>query len=163
MQEDSGFFRELVESSTVAVVVVGSDAVVRYHTQTASRMLVGPNSDLVGQLFPLLFTPDAQESVDSFLRRVALADCGASTFIEVTCALGDGDERSIEMTAVNLLGSPEVEAIVLNLADRTELRRALALADRRARVDELTGLANRTPSKSIWAHCCAMTPTARSW
>lgn len=37
----TGFYREIVESSTVAVVTVGRDAVVRHHTRTATRMLVG--------------------------------------------------------------------------------------------------------------------------
>lgn len=144
MHENSEYYRELFQSSTVAVVTLGPDAVVRHHTPTAGKMLAGPGADLVGELFPSLFMPDAQEAVDSFLRRVAQADRGESAFIEAGCALGDGDERFIEMTSSNLLGSTHVGGIVLNLVDRTELRRALVLADRRARVDELTGLANRT-------------------
>lgn len=142
MTEGPGFYRNIVESSTSAIVVVGADAVVLHHTRFASRMLAGPSADLVGRLFPSLFSPEAQDVVDSFLRQVAQADPDSSTFIEVTCVLGDGDERSVEMTAVNLLESPEVCGIVLNLVDRTELRRALVLAESRARLDSLTGLAN---------------------
>jgi diguanylate cyclase (GGDEF)-like protein len=141
--EGIGFYREIVESSTVAVVTVGRDALVRHHTRAAARMLAGPHADLVGELFPTLFTHDVQGQVDALLRGVTTADAGASTFIEVTCVLGDGDVRSIEMTAVNLMESPDVEGVVLNLVDRTEMRRALTLAERQAQFDGLTGLWNR--------------------
>ena len=140
---NTGFYREVVESSAVSVVVVGADAVVRHHTEEAGRMLVGPNADLVGKLFPSLFTPDTQTHVDACLRKATVADANASTTVEATCAPRENDERSIEMTAVNLLESPDVEGIVLTLVDRTELRRALDLAEWQARFDSLTRLPNR--------------------
>lgn len=45
--EGIGFYREIVESSTVAVVTVGRDALVRHHTRAAARMLAGPRPMLV--------------------------------------------------------------------------------------------------------------------
>jgi diguanylate cyclase (GGDEF)-like protein/PAS domain S-box-containing protein len=140
---NTSFYRDVVEVSTVAVVVVGADAVVRYQSPEASQLLAGPHTDLVGKLFPSLFTPDTQTQVDACIRRAVAADPRASASVEATCARSEGDERSIEMTAVNLLRSPDVEGIVLNLVDRTELRRALSHAEWQARFDSLTGLANR--------------------
>lgn len=143
MIQNSGFYRGIVESSTVAVVVVGADAAVRYHTPEAGLVLAGSKEDVVGTLFPALFAPDARDSVDSFLRRVTCADSSASISMDAACLLRGGEERTIEMTAVNLLESPEVEGIVINVVDRTEVRRALDLAERQARYDSLTGLLNR--------------------
>ena len=140
---NTGFYREVVESSAVAVVVVGADAVVRHHTAAAGRMLAGTSANLVGKLFPSLFTPDTQTHVDACLRKATVAEANASTTVEASCAPGENDERWIEMTAVNLLGSPDVEGIVLALVDRTEARRALDLAEWQARFDSLTGLPNR--------------------
>lgn len=140
---NTGFYREVVESSAVALVVVGADAVVRHHTEEAGRMIVGPNAELVGKLFPSLFTPDTQTQVDACIRKATVADANARTTAEATCAPRENDERSIEMTAVNLMESPDVEGIVITLVDRTELRRALNLAEWEARFDSLTGLPNR--------------------
>ena len=139
----TGFYREVVESSAVAVVVVGADAVVRHHTEEAGRMMIGTNVDLVGELFPSLFTADTQTQVDACIRKATAADANVRTTVEATCALRKNDERSIEITAVNLLKSADVQGIVLTIVDRTELHRALDLAEWQARFDSLTGLPNR--------------------
>ena len=143
MFQGADFYREVVESSTVAIVVVGSDALVRHHTQAAALLLAGSDADLVGTLFPALFATKSQGRVDGFLRRVTAGEATPTTSIEALSCLGDGDARSIEMTAVSLLAVPEVEGVVVNLVDRSELRRALDLAERQARYDPLTGLLNR--------------------
>jgi diguanylate cyclase (GGDEF)-like protein/PAS domain S-box-containing protein len=139
---DGAFYRKVVESSNVAMVVVGTDAVVGHHTRAAALMLTGTETDLVGRLFPLLFAPTSQHDVDAFLRIVTASE-GEVAPMEATCIVGEGDARSIEMTAVNMLDSPEVGGIVVSLADRTELRRALEVEKRRANFDALTGLLNR--------------------
>jgi diguanylate cyclase (GGDEF)-like protein/PAS domain S-box-containing protein len=139
---DGAFYRKVVESSSVAMVVVGTDAAVRHHTRAAALMLTGSEIDLVGRLFPSLFAADSQEGVDAFLRRVS---AGQEEIIplEAACVLEAGEVRSIEMTAVNLVDSPEVGGIVISLADRTVLRTALEAAKRKADFDALTGLFNR--------------------
>ena len=139
----SGFYQELVESTTVALVVVGLDAIVRHHTQAAAEMLSGKATSVVGELFPSLFMPDIQAQVDSFLRCVAITDASVSTRLEASCRLVDGHERTIEMTAVNLTGSPDVAGIVLSLADRSDVQRAIDAAEKVARCDQLTGLLTR--------------------
>jgi len=139
---DDAFYRKVVESSNVAMVVVGIDAIVGHHTGAAALMLTGTDANLVGRLFPSLFAVDSQDGVGAFLRRVS-ASQGEVTPMEAACVRGDGDERSIEMTAVNMVESPEVGGIVVSLADRTELRRALQIEKRRADFDGLTGLLNR--------------------
>jgi diguanylate cyclase (GGDEF)-like protein len=139
----TGFYREVLESSSVAVVVVGADALVRHHTPAAAEMLTGVASSLVGELFSSLFSADAQGQVDSFLRRVASADASMRTILEARCTPFDGDERAIEMTAVNLAESPAVGGIAVSLVDRTEMHRLIDLAERHARCDALTGLLSR--------------------
>ncbi len=124
------------------MVVVGIDAVVRHHTRAAALMLTGTDNDLVGRLFPALFVAASQEGVDAFLRQVVAAPTEA-TPMEATCCLVHGDERFIEMTAVNLMDSPEVDGLVISLANRTDAHRALDVANRKADYDALTGLLNR--------------------
>jgi diguanylate cyclase (GGDEF)-like protein/PAS domain S-box-containing protein len=139
---DEAFYRKVVESSNVAMVVVGIDAVVRHHTRAAALMLTGTDTDFVGRLFPSLFVAASQEGVDAFLRRV-VAEPIEVTPMEAVCCLVHGDERFIEMTAVDLADSPEVGGLVISLADRTEAHRALEMANRKADFDALTGLVNR--------------------
>jgi diguanylate cyclase (GGDEF)-like protein len=139
---DGAFYRKVVESSNVAMVVVGDDLLVVHHTRGAALMLTGRDADFVGRLFPSLFARESQDGVDAFLRHVT-ASQGEIAPMEATCILGEGDERSIEMTAVNMVDSPEVGGIVVSLADRTELRRALDVERRKANFDPLTGLLNR--------------------
>ena len=124
------------------MVVVGTDTAVGHHTRAAALMLTGAEADLVGRLFPSLFGPNSQGDVDAFLRIVAASEDEVAP-MEATCIVGADDERSIEMTAVNMVDLPEVGGIVVSLADRTELRRALEVEKRRANFDALTGLLNR--------------------
>ena len=106
-------------------------------------MMVGPHAVLVGKLFPALFSAATQPQVDACIRKAVAADANVRTTAEATSSLRKNDERSIEMTAVNLLESADVRGIVLTLIDSTELHRALDLAQWQARFDSLTGLANR--------------------
>jgi diguanylate cyclase (GGDEF)-like protein len=124
------------------MVVVGIDAVVRHHTLAAALTLRGADEDLVGQLFPSLFLGRSQEGVDAFLRRLVVERIEI-TPIEATCLTAAGDLRSIEIAGVNLVDSPEVGGLVISLADRTEARRELEDANRKANFDPLTGLINR--------------------
>jgi hypothetical protein len=90
---NTGFYQEVVESSAVAVVVVGADTVVRHQTEEAGRMMVGPNADLVGKLFPSLFTPDTQTQVDACIRKATGAHANVRTTVEATCALRKNDGK----------------------------------------------------------------------
>jgi diguanylate cyclase (GGDEF)-like protein/PAS domain S-box-containing protein len=137
--DGAGFFETAVESSAVAFVVVAADALVRYHTPAAADMLRGLGTDLVDELFPALFTVDARETVDAYLRMLAAQTRERTVSAEAHLTLADGDERSIEITGVNLLDVPEVRGMVLSLYDATEHRRAL----RSTAVDLLTGLGTR--------------------
>jgi diguanylate cyclase (GGDEF)-like protein/PAS domain S-box-containing protein len=138
-----GFYRELVESTSVALLVVGSNAVVLHHTAAAAEMLTGRRTSVAGELFPSLFAPDFQDEVDSFLRRASVEDANVGIRVQAGCRLVDGRERTIAMTATNLTGSPDVAGIVLTLVDRSEMQRAVSLAEQVARRDQLTGLLTR--------------------
>jgi len=144
MTQTSGFYREVVESTSVALVVVGTDGVVRYHTHAAAEMLCGSPAEITGELFPSLFVLESQDLVDAFLRRVGFEDAFVRTSFDATCRAPEGPFRTIRMTAVNLAESPEVAGVVLTLVDRSEVQRAVALAVQAARSDELTGLLTRS-------------------
>ncbi len=136
-----GFYRELVELSAVAIVVVGPDAVIRYQSSGAAELLGQPGRRLEGQLLPSLFTPDTAERVDAYLR--SLTTPSTTRRFTTACCATDTGLLWVEMTGVSLLDVSEVAGIAVSLADRTEQHlREQELADL-ARHDPLTGLPNR--------------------
>lgn len=133
-------YRRANESSTCALVIVGADARVTYHTPWAAQLLREAGADLVGELFPTLFTPDVRDRVEEFVRRLASTNAYQGASMEATCGAGDGDLRWIQIDAVNVAGG---DGIVVNLVDTTEHRRELEQARDAVTTDALTGLKNR--------------------
>lgn len=135
---------EFASSTYVAVLIVGRDGVVRYHTSEAGRMLASPGEDLVGKLLPALFPPEASGDLDVFLRKVGVEGARRDAFLEVTCTVAGRGRQLIRMTGVNMAEGPELVVIVLcQFGDRAGVRQGYEEAHRAARYDGLTGLLNR--------------------
>ena len=111
------FYRAALECSNAALVVVGVDGIVRYHSPAAASMLRGPgNWDLTGARFPELFKSDQRTQLEKYLRELA---AWTHNWTEASCVQGNGDERWIVITGVNPVAAPEVGGMVLTLSDRT--------------------------------------------
>jgi diguanylate cyclase (GGDEF)-like protein/PAS domain S-box-containing protein len=133
----------LVERSSDVVVLVDADGHISY-TSPALRTVLGYHADdwvgnpvevvdirANGEPFPVLW---------SELKR--LPPEGSST-VEVSAMHANGERRTMELSAVNLMSNVAVAGIVLTLRDVTANRTLERQLSYRADHDSLTGLANR--------------------
>jgi diguanylate cyclase (GGDEF)-like protein/PAS domain S-box-containing protein len=140
---DHGFFREIVVSTSVAVVVVGGDGTISFVSGPAARALgAGRQVVLEGSRFIDLFVLSEAATITAYLESLRQLPAGQSRWHEATVQVGDG-ARVIEMDGVNLQSSPHVAGFVLTVSDVTEQRRRDDKLQRAARTDPLTGLLNR--------------------
>ncbi len=120
---DHGFFREIVVSTAVAVVVVGGDGTISFVSGPAVRALgAGRQVVLEGSRFIDLFVPSEAATMTAYLESLRQLPAGQSRWHEATVQVGDG-ARVIEMDGVNLQSSPHVTGFVLTVSDVTEQRR----------------------------------------
>ncbi len=126
-------FRALIENSYDAVTLTGPDGVIRYASPASGRVLGRPADGLVGTDFSALIHPDDREPVREKFAG-GLAAPGAVVVGEFRVRHRDGSWHWVEATATNLLADPGVGAVVSNIRDVTDRRRAeeeLREADRR--------------------------------
>ena len=129
----------LVERSSDVVVLVDADGVVSY-TSPALRSVLGyDGEDWVGRRVEELDIR-ARGELWSPVRQLPPED---SLTIEVSAMHADGERRTMEFSAVNLMFNIAVAGIVVTLRDVTANRTLELQLSYRADHDPLTGLANR--------------------
>jgi PAS domain S-box-containing protein len=116
-------FRALVENSSDVVLLVAGDGMVRYVSRPVARVLGYAPEDYLGRdVFELVHPEDLGRA------RACYAEClrrpGEPRTAEYRTRHRDGDWRVIEAVGVNRLDEPSVQAVVVNLRDVTERRRA---------------------------------------
>ena len=104
----------------------------------AARLL---GSEQLGQDLAALVSPREADALISYLARLAGADPDRSFFQESRIAANG--ERIVEVVGTNRLADPEVNGMVLVLADVTQHHRRADELTRRATTDGLTGRPNR--------------------
>ena len=133
----------LVERSSDVVVLVDADRQVSY-TSPALHMVLGHDDDAwVGKNVESL---DLRATVDGgadYWTDIEALLADESLVVEVSVVHSDGERRTMEMTAVNLMSNVAVAGIVLTLRDVTANRTLQRQLSYRADHDSLTGLANR--------------------
>ena len=129
----------LVERSSDVVVLVDADGRISY-TSPALQTVLGYNeNEWVGMQVTDLDIRAAGE-LWADVDRLAPED---SLTIEVSAMHADGERRTMELSAVNLMFNIAVAGIVLTLRDVTANRTLERQLSYRADHDSLTGLANR--------------------
>jgi diguanylate cyclase (GGDEF)-like protein/PAS domain S-box-containing protein len=129
----------LVERSSDVVVLVDADGRISYTSPALQSVLGYEEDDWVGTRVEDLDIR-ANESLWADVQR--LAPEGSLT-IEVSALHADGERRTMELSAVNLMYNIAVAGIVLTLRDVTANRTLERQLSYRADHDSLTGLANR--------------------
>jgi diguanylate cyclase (GGDEF)-like protein/PAS domain S-box-containing protein len=129
----------LVERSSDVVVLVDADGLISY-TSPALQAVLGYNEgDWVGMQVDGLDIRGGSDLWDDINR---LPPDGSLT-VEVSALHADGERRTMELSAVNLMLNVAVAGIVLTLRDVTANRTLERQLSYRADHDSLTGLANR--------------------
>ncbi|HVM28581.1 MAG TPA: EAL domain-containing protein [Mycobacteriales bacterium] len=121
-----------------------ADAVIEFASGSVTTQFGYAPADLVGADGFAFFHPDDQPAVRAHFARVLERPGEAVTF-EARVQHADGSWRWIEETATNRLHAAGIEAVVVNIVDVTERRRAEAVLQELAGRDALTGLATRAP------------------
>jgi PAS domain S-box-containing protein/diguanylate cyclase (GGDEF)-like protein len=89
--------------------------------------------------------PDDEPRVRAIWAAVAGARLGTTQVFQARVRHADGSWRWVEESLTNALDDRAVGAMVVNIADITELKSAEAVLEELARSDTLTGLATRAP------------------
>jgi len=118
-------WRALTENGTDLTSILDENAVIRYVSPSAQRVLGYLPMTLVGMSTLDIMHPDDVPHVVEALGSIAREPGGRVT-AEFRLLHADGSWRAFEGTGVNLLDHPAVRGIVTNSRDLTERRRAEA-------------------------------------
>lgn len=133
----------LVERSSDVVVLVDADGHVSYTSPALSTVLGYSVDQWVGRRIEGIdIRVNGDVRVDLWSEVKQLPSDGSLT-IEVSALHADGERRTMELSAVNLMWNIAVAGIVLTLRDVTANRTLERQLSYRADHDSLTGLANR--------------------
>jgi len=116
-------FRAFVEHASDMIICLDADGRLLYASPAAER-ITGHHPETYQGTIPLeLFHPDSQALALESLE-ATVATPGLKLPVELTVMHADGGTRQLEFLANNLLGDPDVRAVVINVRDVTERRGA---------------------------------------
>ena len=116
-------FRSLIDKTWDLIAVIEGDLRIAYITPSSGRVLGYEPSELEGQLFTDFVHPDDVPAVRSRLAGLRVENA-ESTVFEVRMRHVNGEWRTIDWNAADLLEDPSVNGYVLNGGDVTEARQA---------------------------------------
>ena len=120
LRQSEKHFRALIENSTDGIVLTDEHGIITYASPSTARM-VGylPEEFVGGRIFGRDDYPDGGESTRRLMARV-LQEPHKSQVLEFRTPHKDGTLLWMEITGINLLDEPGVEAIVWNFRDMTQ-------------------------------------------
>ncbi len=116
-------FHSLIDKTWDLITVIEPDLRIAYITPSSERVLGYPPGELAGKPFIDIVHPDDSHSVVSNLVGPTSTD-SVSTVFEVRMRHANGEYRTIDWNAADLLDDPYVNGYVLNGGDVTEARQA---------------------------------------
>ena len=131
------YFQALVQNDSDAILIVDTDARVRYASPSAEAMF-GPASLLGRPAAELVGRPNAEQLAARLADAARQPPRRRDWVLEV-----GGVPREIEATVSDLRDEPTVNGLVLSLRDVTNAREMERALQRQAYRDGLTGLPNR--------------------
>ncbi|MGZ4767419.1 MAG: putative bifunctional diguanylate cyclase/phosphodiesterase [Ilumatobacteraceae bacterium] len=133
----------LVERSSDVVVLVDADGRVSYTSPALKYVLGYENDEWVGRPIDSLDVRASSELRVGLWMDVRQLRPDSSITLEVSALHADGERRTMELSAVNLIQNVAVSGTVVTLRDVTATRTLEHQLSYRADHDALTGLANR--------------------
>jgi two-component system, sensor histidine kinase and response regulator len=115
-------FRSLIDQTWDLITVIEADLGIAYITPSSERVLGYPPGDLQGRTFTEIVHPDDAPTVLPHL--VGLSSGADGSVLELRMRHANGEYRTIDWNAADLLDDPSVKGYVLNGGDVTEARQA---------------------------------------
>lgn len=140
---DATVFQRLVEVSPTMLAVVDTDGVVVRVSESLLRRFELERATVEGRPLACLAPLDDGEAIARGVERLRGHHPREVVEVALHHALPVARPIPVRMEMVNLLDDPLVDGIVVTIEDLSELRAALAQAERAALYDQLTGLMNR--------------------
>lgn len=116
-------FRAMTEKAAEDVILMAADGTVVYESPNAESLLGYPHGAITGTNGLDLAHPDDRPQAEEILREL-VREPGASRQGELRMLARDGTENWVHFYATNLLDDPAVGAVVLNLHNITQRKRA---------------------------------------
>jgi diguanylate cyclase (GGDEF)-like protein/PAS domain S-box-containing protein len=144
LQEREARWQALVLHSSDVAFLTDADARMLFVSSSVLQQFGYHPDQLVGQVGFGFWHPEDEPSVRAIWAE-AVSRPGCTLSFEGRVRHLDGSWRWVEETATNSLEVPGIEAMVVNLTDITERKRAEVVLQELAGQDTLTGLATRAP------------------
>ena len=123
LRQREEYFRTLIENSSGIITVMNGDGTFRYQSPVAAQLLGHRLADAGRQAgFPFVHPDDTAKAEAAFDTAVQQPEVKIQT--EVRLRHQDGSWRTMEATLLNLLHTPAVGGVVVNLHDVTERKQA---------------------------------------
>ena len=165
LHESEAHFRSMIENSTDLIVILNSDATLRYASPSIEPVL-GYSSDenLGGTALQDFIHPDDIPAFKKAFHKCIQASDSSPVSMHLRIRHENGSWRTFEGTGSNLLGHPAIAGIILNAHDITERKRAEA--ERQSLLEIMQGMAvsgnlqdllqliHKSLSKVIYAENC---------
>jgi diguanylate cyclase (GGDEF)-like protein/PAS domain S-box-containing protein len=154
-RQNEARFRALVQHSSDVIIVVTTEAEIRYVSPSAAKVLRYEPDRLLGLQLTSLLQPEDRERARRFVAEAGLGH-GVLAPVELAFRQPDGSRLQAEVIATNLLDEPTVRGIVLNTRDVSERKRLESELKHQAFHDPLTGLANRALFRDRVSHALTL-------
>lgn len=119
LQASEARFRTVVEQGTDAVVIVDSEAIVRYASPTVARIIGYSAEELLGMGPPFYAHPKERARNKEVFAEIVATPNNVTRF-ECRLHHKEGTWRPVEIVATNLLADPAVEGVVATFHDLTQ-------------------------------------------
>jgi diguanylate cyclase (GGDEF)-like protein/PAS domain S-box-containing protein len=149
-------FQALVHNSSDLITLIDDDMTITYQTPSVTRLLGYTEDELIGtQLVDLVHPDDRLTYLSARAEAIATDQDTATSHLRLRHR--DGSYRHVENIHTNLLGDPDVRAVVVTTRDVTAQKQLQAQLQHNAFHDALTGLANRALFADRLEHALART------
>jgi diguanylate cyclase (GGDEF)-like protein/PAS domain S-box-containing protein len=149
-------FQALVHNSSDLITLVDADLAITYQTPSITRLLGYAEDELIGTQLADLTHPEDRLSLVAARAEATSADQASATS-HLRLRHRDGSYRHVQSIHTNLLGDPDVRAVVVTTRDVTAQKELEAQLQHNAFHDGLTGLANRALFADRLEHALART------